>query len=283
MLKPAKLASPINWVGGKAMIAKKVVQAFPLSESYRVFVELFAGSLSILFAKPRGGHMEIVNDINADLMNFWRVLKNDGRRMHWELENTPYSQSLYSEYRNSLKPESCDLMDELERAVRWFYVQRAEVLGRAGSGTWSFSTASMKLKYGINGDAVAYQNAVARFPEIMERLKYVQTPCMDYLQVLKHFDSHATLFYADPPYIGTESYYDGEFDHERLATALNAAKGKIALSYQEHPDLEALYPAGKWRRIPLNVTRSTSNFNQKKEKQVKEVLLCNFEQEGTLF
>lgn len=281
MLKPAKLTSPVPWVGGKARKASNIVDAFPTPSTYKVFVELFAGSLSILLAKPKGNHMEIINDKNEHLMNFWMQLRDDHKRLQWELQTLPYSQSLYRRYSDSLRSEG--FLDDLERAVRWFYVQRAEVLGRSGSGTWSFSTASMKLKYGINGNAVAYQNAVASFPLLVERLKEVQMPCMDYLQVLRYFDSPETLFYADPPYIGSEAYYGGPFDHEGLAKALNAAQGKIVLSYQAHDDLEELYPADKWRRVRLNVTRNTANFNQKKEKQAKEVLLCNFEQEGTLF
>lgn len=277
-----KLASPIPWVGGKARIAPKIVQAFPHPSQYKVFVDLFAGSLSILFSKPQSGqHMEVANDANNDLINFWTCLQSDAEYIKWKLRTLPYSQRVYQHFRDSLV--SGEFMHDIERAVRWFYVQRSSLLGRSGSKTWLFSAAKAKLTEGQNGDARSYSNAVELLDVIQQRLGSVQIHCRDFEGVINLYDSHETLFYADPPYIGTEGYYDGPFDHEVLARALNAAQGKIVLSYQEHDDLEALYPTKKWRRVPINVTRNTANFNQKKEKQAKEVLLCNFEQEGTLF
>lgn len=283
------LRSPVPWLGSKGRISEKILQAFPDTGRYKVFCELFAGSASVLFAKPKGNHLEAINDANKELINFWMMLREEAEHLVWKLKSLPYAEALYEDFRESL--ESGEFMDELERAVRWFYVKRGTIMGHQDPRKpWAYASARGKVEHGIGAEAVAYQGAVRLLPLICARLQNVQTHAWDFERALKAYDHPLTLFYADPPYMGTEGYYRhdtvGSFtdaDHRRLAAALNATQAMVVLSYGDHPLLQELYPEGKWRRIFLSVARQTGHYNKKIAK-AEEVILCNFEKNvDTLF
>ncbi len=66
-----QLRSPLPWVGGKYYSAQRILAAFPPPESYDTYVDLFSGAAHVLLQKPPAGHVEVYNDIDQDLVNFW--------------------------------------------------------------------------------------------------------------------------------------------------------------------------------------------------------------------
>ncbi len=103
-------------------------------------------------------------------------------------------------------------------------------------------------------------------PEIHRRMMTVVVDNQDAVRCINQWDSTATMFYVDPPYIGAEDYYLGGFgkdDHSRLADALNRASGRVVVSYYPRPELEALYPEKCWRRQAVRVF-ATSSGNPKR-------------------
>jgi DNA adenine methylase len=98
-----------------------------------------------------------------------------------------------------------------------------------------------------------------------------------------------TLFYADPPYIGCEDYYDTdeetvftEDDHRRLAALLNATTALVALSYYEDPLVDDLYPATRWRRISWMQSVAVERTRSQRQ-QGREVLLMNYPERLSLW
>lgn len=277
-----KLQSPVVWTGGKARIATKIVNAFPDNSSYDVFADVFTGSSSILFAMSPCGHLEVINDRNARLINFWMAVREEAERLQWKLETLPYSSALFKRYKDSL--DRNEEMEMVEAAARWYYVNRGTIAGHIDSDKgWSYTGPQSKILYGVPSDATGYQNAVALLSIISARLSKVQIHDWEYAKVIEKYQSPRTLFYIDSPYIGSENYYEVDGtppftmdDHRKLASLLNKTPAKVALSHYDHPLLDELYPAENWRRVSWQTNKESSRMN-KKLQTAQEVLLMNYE------
>ena len=267
------VTSPIPWIGGKHYSAQRIVEAFPNPALYDAYVEPFGGAASVLLARPRNSrHTEVFNDINGDLVNFWTQCRDNAAHLEARLASLPYSRAHYYQYHKSLSSET---LDPLERAVRWFYVQRSSFTGweRGSSATgWKASTIPS------SNDARAYHSAISLLTRLQERFKHVLIDARDFEKVIASYNRPRSLFYCDPPYIGAEQYYRHPFtmaDHERLAQLLNASPAFIAISYYPHPALGDLYPEPEWRRITWRTVKHSQRTKETRDQAV-EILLCNY-------
>jgi DNA adenine methylase len=113
-----------------------------------------------------------------------------------------------------------------------------------------------------------------------ERMRSVVIECRDFAALIRQWDTEDTLFYCDPPYIGTEHYYAQDFgdaQHKTLAEALNSVKGRVVLSYGEHGSLDEMYPADRWaRRVISGVSTSSAGGSGPRPRR-NEVILANFD------
>lgn len=102
------------------------------------------------------------------------------------------------------------------------------------------------------------------------------TAHVDFERLIRIYDGIDTLFYCDPPYVGTEAYYNvafGEADHRRLAGLLRNIKGRFVLSYNDHPFVRELY---SWARVTEVTRPNTLAGNAKNNSLYKEVLITNY-------
>lgn len=267
--------SPLPWIGGKFYSAKHILEAFPHPSTYKTFVDVFGGAAHVLFAKPPYQHLEVYNDYNKDLVNFWMQCRNHPEALQQQIDSLPYARSLYEDWQASLFDDTS--MTDMERAVRWFYVLKsatsAEV--RKAGGNWGHQV------LGANKNALALHNATSFFPTLSERFQRVQIECRDFANLIATYERPTTLLYCDPPYIGAEFYYRGVSpfglaDHERLAKALNGTPAKVALSYYPHQALEDWYPVSRWRRLTWQ-TYKCSEKTREARQTATELLLCNYE------
>lgn len=270
----ALLTTTIPWIGGKHFSATRIRQAFPLSEEYDVYVELFGGGASVMAGLAPDHHVEVYNDLNEDLVNWWIQTRDHPEQMQTLLDTLPYSRMLYETYHTSLFDGSP--LEPIERAVRWYYVLRGSyvVTVRQSRNGWSSGRGGERVK--------TYRNAIALFPKVAARFRYVQIECRDFADVLRQYESSRTLFYVDPPYIGHEHYYRGPgrkafdwHDHERLADLLNATPAKVALSYYPHPQLEVWYPSSRWQRREWQTIKHAQRSRPTHDR-VQEILLTNY-------
>ena len=272
------MRSPLPWIGGKYYSRTRIVAAFPDSSRYEVYCEPFCGACHVLMAKPRAGHVEVINDLNADLINWWMHCRNQPEDLRAALELLPYSRTLYQAYHASLFDGTP--LSPVERAARWFYILRSgfRAAVEARPSGWRSTIDPSKC----NADEL--RNALTLFPAVADRLKSVQIDCRTYDVVIAQCAGPRTLFYVDPPYIGKESYYQegARFtaaDHRRLAALLNQTPAFVALSYYEHPLLETLYPAPRWRRVYWSSYKHLQRTRETHD-QTAEVLLCNYDPPG---
>lgn len=266
------MKAPFAYYGGKAGLASRIVSLFP---PHRVYIEPFFGSGAVLFAKPRVA-MEIVNDVDGDVVNFFRVLRDRTDELIEVCLLTPHARAEYA---------AADLdegrLDDLERARR-FWVRVNQSFGKtAGRHTgWSVTTArSQSVPGSILG-------RIARFVPAAERLAHCSFECCDAADLVDRLATDDTAIYADPPYLAStrrgraqrrpEDYAHDMGDvagHERLAEALNATPATVVLSGHPSPLYDELY-AG-WQRIDIPVMAHASNAVTAERGERTEALWCN--------
>ncbi len=271
-----ELTSPLSWVGGKFYAARRIVAAFPPAASYDTYVEPFGGAAHVLMARAPGRHLEVYNDLNGDLVNFWLMARDHSHALQARIDSLPYSRRLYYDYRASLAGGTTPL-DDLERAARWFYCLRSTFGGHPSlKKGWGYQVARSR------NNAQALRTATALLSLVAERFRLVQIEQQDFARIIQVYQTPRTLFYCDPPYIDHEDSYEAEGmprfsedDHRRLAALLNATPALVALSYYDHPWLADLYPPAHWRRLTWSQPKAVEKTRGQRQ-LAQEVLLMNY-------
>jgi DNA adenine methylase len=240
---------PMPYFGGKQSIAEQIVSFFPPHMHY---VDPFAGSLAVLLAKPPS-RMETVNDIDGDLVTFWRVLRDRPDDLERVCALTPHSRAEYAACRDA-EP----VADELETARRvWLLLTqgRGGTLREATTG-WRHFVKADGSSTGMVGNLGGY---LARMAPAAARLRQVSLECLPALDLIaKYGREPGTLLYVDPPYLGSTRGWGnnyrhelkGDDEHRELAEALHACDAAVVLSGYPSPlyDKE-LYP--NWSRVEI--------------------------------
>ncbi len=218
--------------------------------------------------------VETYNDLDGEVVNFFRVLRDEKDRLIEAIGLTPFSREEFA-LACRLDPS----VSRLERARR-FYVRARQVrtglAQKASLGRWA--NCKNTSRAGMSGVVSRWLGAVEDLPAIAERLLRVQIENRPAVDVIRLYDSPQPLFYCDPPYVHatrTDSnaygYEMNDEEHEVLAAALNRVRGKVALSNYQCALMDKLYPAPKWRKT---VTGPRTN-HATKGKRV-EVLWTNY-------
>lgn len=267
-MKPA-----IRWFGSKTRIAPKIAALFP---PHRLYIEAFAGSLAVLFAKPPS-EIEVVNDKHHDLVNLYRVMRAEPDEFLRRIQLTPFARQ---EMLDGYRPDPN--LPPVERAVRFFAYPWQNHASAGGRSSISGFTIDSPNSYSHKVDQ--YVAAKNRLPEQMARLWKVIIENRDAIELIGIYGRHdSTLIYADPPYLrgehaerGKWDKYRHEFeddDHTRLAEALRAVPAKCVVSYYSDPRLAELYP--NWHQIPIAGARRNTISN--KTTPAPEIVLTNFD------
>lgn len=240
------LKSPIQWFGGKQSLAPKLLPYIP---EHHTYIECFGGGGSLLFAKEPSP-VEVYNDLDGDLVNFFRVLRDpalfpDFYNRAWL---SPYSREEY----NFCKQHLNDDADTVERARRFFVLARFSFSGLLGSSFGIVVTASSR---GMAQPASSYKSVLCMLPLISERLSRVEIESKDFRKFLTGYDTENTFAYLDPPYV-PETRKSGKYrcdmslqDHNDLIDILRNIKGKVMLS--GYPN--ELYDSLGWNRVEWDV------------------------------
>lgn len=277
-----RLSSPIKWHGGKFYMANLIHGLMPRHMHY---VEPFAGSLAVLFRRdpndktlwldPEKGVSELVNDLNGDLTNFWRVLRDEQKfeRFKRIIEAVPFSQPEFEDAQEQLLLTT----DKVEKAVCFFILARQSRAGSLKNFTPITRNRTRRL---MNNEVSAWLNAVDKLPEVHKRLKRVLIFRKPAVEVVKSQDSEGTLFYLDPPYpketrIATEAYGQFEMsddDHLELLKTITKVKGKVIIS--TYPNKMYTEMLGDWHR---HLTQMPNHVAAGVVKDIKfEALYMNF-------
>lgn len=217
---------PVPYFGGKMLVGPAIAALLPEHSHY---VEPYCGSLAVLFAKTPSDH-ETVNDLDGDVMNFWRVLRERPQDLARVCALTPHSRG---EWRAC---EDLDAVDELERARQlWVRLTQCRT-GRLRRTGWRHYVAPAGSGTNMPGYLDSY---VDRMAPAAERLHRVSLECLDALDIIgKYGTSPEVLLYVDPPYLGETRAKARAYRHElmtpeehrTLAEALHAAQAAVVVS-----------------------------------------------------
>ncbi len=235
-----------GWYGGKF---NHLAWLLPLLPRCHHYGEPFGGSAAVLLNRPPSA-VETYNDIDGEVVNFFRVLRDQKDELAQAIGLTPFSRE---EFYRAVTLSAEPLLD-LERARRFFVRARQVRTGLAQTaslGRWAHCRNTSRA--GMSGVVSRWLGSVRRLPEIAERLLRVQIENRPALEMIELYDDPGTLFYCDPPYPhearGDDKAYGFEMtddDHHQLATVLSRMKGKVAVSGYRCDLMDTLYRG--WRR-----------------------------------
>lgn len=218
--------------------------------------------------------IETYNDLDGDVVNFFKVLRDQREALIQAIGLTPFSRE---EFERAIE-EPNDGLSELERARRFFIRARQVRTGLAQTATpgrWAHCRLTSRAD--MAGAVSRWLGSVEGLAEVAQRLLRVQIENRPALEVIERYDSEETLFYCDPPYPhdarGDSNAYAYEMtdaDHEALAKALHRVEGKVAVSGYHCDLLEDLY--GDWHFVEEEV----KNCHSVKEPR-QEVLWINYD------
>lgn len=268
-LRKKKLIA-FGWYGGKF---SHLDWLLPLLPECKHYCEPFAGSGAVLLNR-KPSQIETYNDIDGEVVNFFRVLRQDNQRLIAAIGLTPFSREEFA-LACELDPE----LDDFERARR-FYVRARQVrtgLAQTASvGRWA--NCKNTSRAGMSGVVSRWLGGIESLEWIAERLLRVQIENRPAIDVIRLYDSKETLFYCDPPYIhgtrGDTSSYGYEMtdnEHEKLAIVLNNVEGKVAISNYDCDLMNDLYPSSKWTKC-FSLEKTIHSTKDKRQ----EVLWVNY-------
>jgi len=248
----------VPWIGGKRRLAKHILPLFP---EHTCYVEPFAGAAALFFLKEPA-KVEVLNDVNSDLVNLYRVVQHHldefVRQFRWALT----SREIFG-WLNETPPAT---LTDIQRAARFFYLQKHSFGGKIEGRTFGTATSSpgrMNLLR-MEEDLSA----------VHLRLHQVTIERLDWAACVQRYDRTHTLFYLDPPYWGTEGY-DVPFDldqYARMAELLKSMKGKAVVSVNDIPEMRDAFAGLKQR--PLSITYSVGSAENRSPS--RELLITNF-------
>ncbi len=234
----------LRYYGSKYRLAPWIIGHFP---AHLCYVEPFGGGGSVILRKTPSYH-DVYNDLDGEVVNFFRVLRERPDELLRAIELTPFSRT---EQRAAYNIQG----DELERA-RQLYVRCWQTHGGGRTqwqAGWRYEKTDHRHRKLIND-----WNRIDSLWPIVERLKIIQIECDDALKVIQRFDTPDTLFYLDPPYIAEirsrrwrKDAYAVEIDedyHRKLGEILNSIQGMAIISGGATPLSTKSTPAGSGKQ-----------------------------------
>lgn len=260
------MKTPISYYGGKQNLCKEIINRIP---THNLYCEPFVGGAAIFFGKEKS-KVEIINDTNKELINFYKVVQDDFVSLEKQIRITLHSRDLHR--KANVIYQNPDMFSEIKRA--WaVWVLSSQSFCSILDGSFGYD----KLK---NTVAIKINNKKESFTEDYAiRLQNVQLECSDALKVIRSRDIENAFFYCDPPYYNSDcAHYDGYSidDYESLLKTLSAIKGKFMLSSYPSDILKQYTKANGWRTVTFKqqVSVNTKSGNPK----IKvEVLTMNYE------
>ena len=253
--------------GGKWRMTGRLL---PLITEHDAYVEHFCGGAALFFSKAPS-KIEVLNDVDGELINFFRVLRDPEKFERWlrAVACTPFSRE-ETELARDLKG------DDVERA-RKFYTLAMQ----------SFASDMWDWGYGATGSNNAmprrWFNRLPKLPAFHARLMNVQIECSDFRRSLCLYDDPWTFHYLDPPYLHETRRVDHGYrfemsraDHTAMLDLALQLCGKVMISgYRSDLYEERL---ASWKRFDYETycfaaSKSRGVVNKKREPRTESVWL----------
>ncbi|MCD7963287.1 MAG: DNA adenine methylase [Rikenellaceae bacterium] len=258
------MKTPITYYGGKQKMLKHIL---PLIPEHKIYTESFGGGAALLFAKEPAV-VNVINDLNGELVNFYRTLVSDYDALKKEVEQT--------------------LNCRGQHEVAWFIYQYPEYFDKVKRAwaVWVLSklgfSGQLSSSFGItksrNEKCTRLINAKSHFCDDLKTfLEHCTIENDDALSIIKRFDTEETLHFIDPPYIGSNmGHYKDMFnngDFSELIVNLKTIKGRFILTMYPNNYLEKSIEDENWILYRLD-RKATASRTTRPDRE--EWIVCNF-------
>ncbi|SDR19689.1 DNA adenine methylase [Pseudovibrio sp. Tun.PSC04-5.I4] len=240
---PVKSEPVAPYLGGKSQLASRIIGQIN-QVPHLSFVDVFCGMGGVFFRRTSIPKCEVINDINSELVTFFRVLRSHKPEFLRSLE---YMFSSRQEF-EALRDASLDHLTDIQRAVRFYYLQRL-----------AFGGKSVCQAFGVALERPSRFNAnraLSNIELVSGRLSAVTIENLDWRACLERYDATQTLFYLDPPYWGGEKDYGkGIFERshfEEMADLLSKIKGRFILSMNDREEVRKTFDGFRQDDVSLN-------------------------------
>ncbi len=255
----------IPWLGGKRRLADKLIPLFPKHECY---VEVFCGGAALYFLRPIPAATEVINDINGELVNLYRVVQHHleefVRQFKWALS----SRQIFKWHQQT----DTKTLTDIQRAARFYYLQQHAFGGKVSGQNFGTATTGSP----INLCRIEENLSAAHL-----RLSGTYVENLTWLECMKRYDRAHTFFYCDPPYYETEGYgVDFPFEeYTKMADFMRTCKAKVMVSINDHPAIREAFKG--FNMLELDIKYSVSNTHGKPETSGELVIgNYNLERQG---
>jgi DNA adenine methylase len=226
------------YVCGKRHLAKTLIELIE-KIPHTTYVEPFVGMGGVFFRRRVRPRVEVVNDLSRDVATLFRVLQ---RHYLAFVEMIRWQITTRSEFERLVATDP-DTLTDLERAARFFYLQKTAFGGKVTGRNFGVSP-------GERG-AFDVTRIIPELEAYHERLAGVVVERLPYATVIEKYDRPTTLFFLDPPYIGTEHFYGkemfGRADFEKLVQLLSGLKGRFLLTINDCTEARAIFAGFRLR------------------------------------
>ena len=261
------MKTPISYYGGKVGMLPYILPKIP---THIMYVEPFIGGGAIFFGKEKSA-IEVINDTNREVVNFYNVVQNDFVSLEKEIRITLHSRDLHR--KASTIYNNPDLFNEIKRA--WaFWTLATQSFSAIIDGSWGYDISKNVTSKKIMNKRNSFSEEVAI------RLQDIQIECTDALRIINSRDRVDRFFYCDPPYYNSDcGHYDGYSieDFETLLKTLSKIEGKFLLSSYPSDILTEYIKNNKWHTVHYDKHVSVGvSRNEKPRKSKTEVLTANY-------
>ncbi len=242
-VRPVQPVAPC--LGGKRALARRIGERIA-SIPHTRYVEPFVGMGGVFFRRSARPKLEVINDVNRDVVNLFRILQRHYQQLLDVLRFQLYSRADFQR----LRATPADQLTDLERAARFLYLQKA-----------SFGGMGSHFGVSFDGPRWSLSKVEPLLEAAHERLEDVLIECLDFGTCIERYDSRpGTLFYCDPPYWGHTDDYGkdifSETDFERLRDLLRGLQGRFILSLNDRPEVREMFAGFEMEEVSLNYRAS---------------------------
>lgn len=259
-----KMVTPLTYYGGKQQLAKIIIPP------HYTYVEPFVGGGAIFWSKPRS-EVEVINDYNRELINFYEMVKNQFVELEKMIRITLHSRSLHSDalviYNNP------HLFDRLQRAWAVWVLCNQSFSAKIGD-SWGYDVRDQTSSKRLSNKRASFCEDYAI------RLQNVQIENTDAIRIINSRDHEKAFHYCDPPYFNSDcGHYDGysKHDFECLLLCLSNTKGKFLLSSYPSDILNRFSKELDWHSIKMQKEAVVDKHSGKEPKKKIEVLTANYD------
>ena len=253
------MKSPLAYIGGKSQLAPTIM---PLISSHKTYIEVFCGAGWVFFSKEPSAH-EILNDLDSDLICFYKVLQHHVEEFLKQFKWLLSSRQIFEEW---TRQQDAGGLTDIQRAARYYYLQRHAFGGRVQGCTWGGSAAHRAPKINL-------LRLEEQMSEVYLRLQGCIIECLPYQECLRKFDKPGVFFYLDQPYY-MRPYYQHNLNHDdfvEMAKVLHGIHAPFLLSLNDVPEVRESFKGFEIKPVfvPYGMAKDKKQF-------FKEILIANY-------